>query len=177
MNKATTASQDRTREIVMTALMAALACVATKVLNLPTPTGGYLNTGDAVVLLGAFLLGPWYGAAAGGIGSALADLLGGYMAYVPATLVIKAAMAMTAGLLYRKLGQQKSGLLLCGIAGELPMVLGYWLYEAWMLRSFAGSAAGIPGNLAQAAFGIVAAALLASALRRSGEVRRRFPRL
>ena len=69
----------RVRTIVTTALMAALACVATMVIRVPSPTGGYMNLGDTVVLLGAFLLGPWYGALAGGIGSALADVLSGYM--------------------------------------------------------------------------------------------------
>lgn len=91
----------KTRMVVMTALLAALACVATMVIRIPSPTGGYLNLGDTVVLLGAFLLGPLYGAVAGGIGSMLADLLSGYMIYAPATLVIKAGMAVVAGVLYR----------------------------------------------------------------------------
>ncbi len=51
--------------LVMAALLAAMTCVATMVLVVPSPTGGYMNLGDAVVLLGVFLLGPVYGAAAG----------------------------------------------------------------------------------------------------------------
>ena len=89
------------RQLVLTALFAALGCAATLVLQIPSPTGGYLNLGDAVVILGAFLLGPVYGAAAGGLGPAMADLLSGYAAYVPATLVIKAVMALTAAGLFR----------------------------------------------------------------------------
>ena len=81
--------QDRTRMLVQAGALAALGCAATMVLRIPSPTGGYLNLGDAVVLLGAYLLGPAWGALAGGIGPALADLLAGYAAYVPATLVIK----------------------------------------------------------------------------------------
>ena len=61
----------RTRILVMTALLAALSCVATLVIRIPSPTGGYMNLGDTVVLLGAYLLGGAYGAAAGGIGPAL----------------------------------------------------------------------------------------------------------
>ena len=41
----------------------------------------------------------------------------------------------------------------------------------------AGSAAGIPSNLVQAAFGAAASTLLALALRRSGYARKRFPGL
>ncbi len=63
--------------VVLAAALAALACAATMVVQIPSPTGGYLNLGDAVVLLGAYLLGPAWGALAGGIGPALADLLAG----------------------------------------------------------------------------------------------------
>ena len=58
---------ERTRMLVMTGLFAALGCAATMVLQVPSLTGGYLNLGDAVVLLGAYLLGPVFGAAAGGV--------------------------------------------------------------------------------------------------------------
>ena len=172
------------RTLALTGLFPALGCAATMVLQIPSPTGGYMNLGDTVVILGAWLLGPVYGAVAGGVGPAMADLLSGYVVYVPATLVIKAVMALTAALAYRALG--KRGLLLCAAAAEVPMVLGYWLFDALLavLSSgaglglcLAGSAAGIPSNLVQAAFGAAASTLLALALRRSGYVRRRFPRL
>ena len=170
------------RWLALTGLFAALGCIATMVLQVPSPTGGYMNLGDAVVLLGAWLLGPVFGAVAGGIGPAMADLLSGYAVYVPGTLVIKAVMALTAALLYRTLG--KKWLLLCAIAAEVPMVLGYWLYDALLTAlssgaafglCLAGSAAGIPSNLAQAAFGAAVSTLLALALRRSGYVRKLFP--
>ena len=54
--------------LVLAALFAALTYVATNIIHVPIPaTDGYINLGDCVVLLGAFLLGPVYGAAAGGI--------------------------------------------------------------------------------------------------------------
>ena len=129
------------------------------------------------MLLGAYLLGPVWGAVAGGVGPALADLLSGYTAYVPVTLVIKGIMGLTAGLLYKALREKPWGVPVCGIVGEIPMVMGYWLYDAWLLRSFAGSAAGLPSNFVQAAFGVAASTLLAVALRRSSYVRRQFPSL
>lgn len=169
--------QGRTKIIVMTALLAALACVSTMVIPIPSPTGGYMNPGDAVVLLSAYLMGPLYGAVAAGVGSMLADVLSGYAAYAPATLIIKAVMALLAALLYRRLKKNTGGILVCGIVGEIPMVVGYWLYDAFLLRSFAGSVAGIPSNLVQAAFGVAASTLLLLALRRSGYVRQEFPNL
>lgn len=176
-NKAAPAQKIRTKKIVQTALLAALTCAATMVLPIPSPTGGYMNPGDAVVLLGAYLLGPVYGALAAGIGAALADALAGYTVYVPATLVIKAVMALAAALLYRKLKKKGWMVALCGVIGEIPMVVGYWLYDALLLKSFTGSAAGIPSNLMQAAFGVAVSTLLALSLRKSGYVRKEFPNL
>ena len=171
-----TRAGDRVKTLVLTAVVAAMACAATLAVQIPSPTGGYLNLGDAVVLLGAYLLGPGYGAAAGAIGPALADLMTD-PAYVPATLLIKAVMGLAAGALYRRLHRHGWGVLVCGVAGEIPMVVGYWLYDALLVGSLAGGAAGVPANLVQAAFGAAVSTLLVSALRRSSYVRREFPRL
>mgnify|MGYP005764326299 CR=1 FL=1 len=169
-------TSQRTRMVVMTAAFAALACVATMVVKVPSPTGGYMNLGDTVVLLGGYLLGPAWGALAGSIGPALADVLLGAPLYAPATLVIKAGMAALAAVCWQTFGRGHGplGLVACGIVGELPMVLGYWLYDALLMGSLTGAAAGIPSNLVQAAFGIAASTLLAAALGRSAYIRREF---
>ena len=66
--------------------MAALAYAATSVIQIPSPVNGYVILGDCFVPLSGWLLGPWYGAAAAGIGSMLVDLLSGYGHYVPSPL-------------------------------------------------------------------------------------------
>ena len=169
--------ENKTRKIVMTALLAALTMVATYVIRIPTPTGGYVNLGDTIVLLSAFLLGPVYGMLAGGIGSALADFWAGYMAWVPATLIIKGCMGLAAGLMYRAMGHKKAGLILSGLPSELIMVFGYFLFEAALLGQGLGAAVGIPANLLQGAFGLVAATLLTGVLRRNSYVRKAYPGL
>ena len=41
-----------TKKLVLSALFAALACVATMSIRIPTPgTGGYIHPGDAIVIL------------------------------------------------------------------------------------------------------------------------------
>ena len=96
-----TTTNSKLKKIVLTALFAALSCVATMSIKLPTPgTGGYIHPGDAMVILSGVVLGPWWGLLAGGIGSAMADLLGGYFVYVPITFAIKGLVAVCAGLLY-----------------------------------------------------------------------------
>ena len=84
-------TNNNTRKLVMTALFMALVCTATMVIRIPTPgTNGYIHPGDALVILSGIFLGPVQGLLAAGIGSALADFLGGYLLYVPATFLIKA---------------------------------------------------------------------------------------
>lgn len=126
---------DKLIKLILAALLAALTCVATCVIHVPIPaTNGYINLGDSMVLLGAFLLGPVYGAAAGGLGSMLADLLLGYAAYAPGTLVIKGAVGLCAGLLFSALRvRTKGAALLAGVLGESVMVLGYFAYESTLL--------------------------------------------
>ncbi len=158
------------KKMVLTALFTALTCVATMLIQIQMPaTQGYVNIGDCFVLLGAWVLGPWFGAFAGGVGSALADFLAGYMHYVPGTLLIKALMAVLAALLYRQLGKKHRylGEIVGGAAAGLWMVLGYFAYAWLILGKGLAAATSIPGNLLQGAIGLVAAVALAAALRES----------
>ncbi len=159
-------------KLVQAALFAAMTCVATMVVHIPVPaTGGYLNPGDAFVLLGGLMLGPWYGLAAGGLGSMLADLLAGYPQYAPGTLVIKGLCALIAALLWYALEKKARwaafpALLAAVAAAEAVMVLGYFAYEGLALGYGLGAAAAVPGNAIQGAVGAVLAILLFSQLRR-----------
>ena len=74
--------------------MASMVCVATMIIKIPSPMKGYLNIGDCIVLLCGWLLAPGYGFVAAGLGSALADMLSGYVVYAPATFLIKGSMAL-----------------------------------------------------------------------------------
>ena len=96
------------KKIVMAAMFAAIICIATFIVKIPTPMRGYMNLGDCAVLLAGWLLSPGYGFLAAGLGSALADVFGGYAVYAPATFVIKGIMAVVAHfgfrVLYRRAG-------------------------------------------------------------------------
>ena len=154
------------RKLVMAALLAALVYVATTVIKIPTPTGGYLNLGDCFVLLSGWLLGPVYGFAAGGIGSMLVDLMGGYMLYVPGTLIIKGLMAVAAALIYRGAGRKNGGMVVSAVVAEIIMVGGYYLYESTICGyGFMGALAGVPGNCIQGVAGLVIGLVLMTVLR------------
>ena len=158
-------------KITTTAAMIALTCVLTMAVRIPTPTKGYLNLGDCAVLLGGWLLGPVYGAVAGGVGSALADLLAGYPIYVPGTLLIKALMALMISFVpYRVCRNDREhrglGFLVCVGSGEACVVSGYWLYEAIVIgEGFAVALAGVSGNVFQGLAGIAGSCFLVEVLR------------
>lgn len=159
------------RKQVLTAMFTALICAATMLIQIPTPmTNGYVNVGDCFVLAAGWFLGPWYGLFAGGVGSALADLISGYAHYIPGTFVIKGLMAMVAPLLSRKLLAKlpmRVGRLIGALAAELIMVSGYFLY-AWAILGKAVTAAvtSIPSNLLQGTVGIVGGMMLIEILDR-----------
>lgn len=161
--------KDKTiKKLVYAALFAALSCVATMVIRIPTPIGGYIHAGDAVVLLSGFMLGPWWGAAAAGLGSALADLLAGYGLYVPGTFVIKFAVALIGGALLRAAFIKNDAVrgIVAGVIAEIVMVLGYLVFEAWILGYGAAAVGGVAMNCIQGAFGAVVSVALYMALRR-----------
>lgn len=157
------------KNIAFTAMFAALCCVSTFI-AVPLPIG-YFNLGDVFVLVSAWALGPVFGAIAAGVGTALADILMSYVVYAPATFIIKAAVAVTAALLFKSFKKsdatQKIYLfprIISAIAGEAIMVCGYFIYEAFVLGYGMGALASVTGNCLQAASGVIGGTLLISAL-------------
>ena len=158
-----------TQRIVMAALLAALTCVATMIIKIPSPLKGYLNLGDCVVLLAGWMLSPTYGFLAAGLGSALADTFSGYVTYVPATFVIKGLMALIAfygfKLLHSKLGNISSRII-SGIVAEVVMVAGYFIFEGF-LYGFGPSLVNIPANVIQGIAGLIIGTILVKAFEKS----------
>lgn len=158
-----------TQRIVMAALLAALTCVATMIIKIPSPLKGYLNLGDCVVLLAGWMLSPTYGFLAAGLGSALADTFSGYVTYVPATFVIKGLMALIAfygfKLLHSKLGNISSRII-SGIVAEVVMVAGYFIFEGF-LCGFGPSLVNIPANVIQGIAGLIIGTILVKVFEKS----------
>lgn len=159
----------KTKKIVMAALMAALACVATMIIKIPSPLKGYLNLGDCIVLVSGWMLSPIYGFLAAGLGSALADVFSGYVTYAPATFVIKGVMALVAfygfKLLHNKLGDLSSRIV-SGIVAEIVMILGYFVFEGF-LYGFIPSAVNIPANGVQGIAGLIIGVILIKVFEKS----------
>lgn len=164
-------SDQKIHKLVLAALFAALCTIMTMVIQVPSPVQGYVNLGDCAVLLAAWVLGPLYGGAAAGVGSMLADLLTGYAHYALGTFAVKLAMAVAAGLLFRRLQRRRTSRLalsqaVSGLVAETIMVAGYFGYAClWLGKGLA--AASVPGNVVQGIFGLIAAGAVYAILDRS----------
>lgn len=155
-----------TPSLAISGMLAALVTLATMLLHLPVPiTQGYVHLGDTFILFSAMLVGP-IAAPIGGIGSALADLIGGYGMYALPTLVIKATVGYIASRRLRLDSQH--ALLHCALTfsiAELVMVAGYLIYESFVF-GFSAALAAAPMNLLQAFFSVALACLLLPVARR-----------
>ena len=162
--------ETKTKKLVTAALFAALACVATMIIKIPSPLKGYLNIGDCIVLLCGWMLSPVYGFVAACLGSGLADLLSGYLVYAPATFIIKGLMALIAcytfTLIHKSLGHNLPARIVSGILAEIVMVLGYYVFEGFMY-GFVASAVNIPANAIQGIVGLILGTILITAFEKS----------
>ena len=141
----------KVKKLTLGGVLAALVFVLTYFPKVPVPvTGGYIHLGDGAIFLASMLLGP-LSIAAAAIGSALSDLVGGYIPYVLPTLVIKGLMALVAWKLYVP-GKPLRQLVAFALA-EVVMVLGYFLFECAMTGAAPGAAAILP-NVIQGVAGI-----------------------
>ena len=159
----------RTKNMVIAALMAALACVATMLIKIPSPLKGYLNLGDCIVLVTGWILSPANGFLAAGLGSAMADLFSGYMTYVPATFLIKGIMALAAGFVFRilsKKGDHFKSRIISGVVAEVLMVIGYYVFESFLYGGIS-SLVNIPANAVQGVAGLVIGIVLMKGIEKS----------
>ena len=160
---------DKIQKLTLAGALAALTTVATLLIQIPSPTKGYINTGDVLVNLSAWILGPLFGGAAAGIGSALADLISGYTVYAPATLIIKAGMAVVSYFVYIRLSQNRKSffaLLAGAVAAEIIMILGYAVFAGFLYGSVTTALLSVPENVVQGAFGAAVSVTLYEILRR-----------
>jgi len=137
---------------VLSATMAALVTVSTYVVQIPVPaTSGYINIGDIMVFTSALVFGPLVGGIAGGLGSSLADMLGGYWAFVPITFVVKGIEGLISGFLSN--GRNVNRDALAVLAGGIVMISGYFLAETYLLGYGAAAFLEVPGNIIQVTVG------------------------
>jgi uncharacterized membrane protein len=182
-------------KVASLAILIAVTAIFTYIIRIPiAPTRGYINFGDVAIFFTAILFGPWTAFIAGGVGTALADLISGYAQWAPFTffahglqglfigLVIKAGVGM------RNLSRRKNSEIdEADVEGEsdpesvrrlMPNILtliiaflvgtitmgGIYFITGGIMVGFPAAAAEIPGNILQNAVGVIGGTPLALAV-------------
>lgn len=165
-------------KIALTALTVVVALM-TLFVRIPLPSRGYFNFGDVAVVFSGLVLGQLagsrkflWGAAAGGIGSALADIIGGFGLFAPITLVAK---GMEGGLCALASGKPRTLRWAFLLLGGASMVAGYFIGETLYPNiGLQGAVAEVVPNLIQAVGGIAGGLLTFGAYRHvAGEAGRK----
>ncbi|MGI6208560.1 MAG: ECF transporter S component [Anaerolineae bacterium] len=149
--------------LVVTGVLTAVVAVLTLLVRVPVaPTRGYIHLGDVGVYFAAFAFGPAIGFLAGGLGTGLADVLGGYAHWAPLSFLFHGLQGLVAG--YLALRGARSGLFLGWLLGAIIMIGGYFL-AGTVLYGAGPAVTELPANLAQALAGGVIGVPLAAAVR------------
>lgn len=101
---------EKIQKIVFTGLMAALSYVVFTFLQikitLPGGDATSIHLGNAVCVLGALLLGGFYGGLGGALGMTIGDLFDPvYVVYAPKTFILKLCIGLITGLIAHRFGR------------------------------------------------------------------------
>ena len=117
----------------ITAALTALTAIATMSISIRIPaTNGYFNIGDVFVILAGLWLGPLAGLIVGAVGPSIADAMLAPV-FIPATLVTKGLEGFLVGIIgggARCFSLSRK--LIAAIAGGLTIVIGYFLFQAYI---------------------------------------------
>ena len=172
-----------TKKIVLTGLLAALTCIGSALrITLPLDIAGTtsFHLGNILCALSGILLGPWWGALAAGLGSAIYDMFNPlYISEYWMTFLMKFAYGLAAGLVIR-CGKKEWGYaraVLATVAGAAAYAVLYlsksYFYSGLLIHGLTPDAAlltvigKLPATAFNAAVAIIIAPVLALAIRKA----------
>ncbi len=157
--------------IASVAILAAVTFIIGFFVRLPLPaTQGIFTLADLGIFFSAFAFGPFTAGVAGGVGTALIDLIGGTAQYAPISFVVHGLEGLAAGLIASAVFSRKMeplAWIIAGIVGVIIMVGGYFLAETVFFGGPATAVTEVFANAGQSVIGAVGGALLALAVRKA----------
>ena len=166
-----TTTGSHVKELAITAICLVLVYVFTAVVNIRLPiaaNGGLVHLGNVPLFVAAILFGKRTGAIAGGVGMALFDLLSGWTAWAPFTLVIVAFMGFVVGLVTEKKKTFPLYILAMVLACAIK-IGGYYVAEGFIYGNWIAPVTSIPGNLVQIGVAAVITLIIIQPLRMAAE--------
>lgn len=137
------------KKIALTGVLMALVIISILFIKIPT-FNGYVHIADSFILVSG-VLGPFSAFIVGGVGALLSDIIVGYPAYAPWSLILHGFQGVIMALVLLK--AKKMNYLLFFIAGSVisffTVVLGYAIAEYVLFGTLATALSTIPFNIFQ----------------------------
>lgn len=170
-NNSTVSQTAQTRVLCVNALFIALTFLATMCVNVRLPimaNGGLIHLGNVPLFLGAILFGKKTGAICGGVGMAMFDLVSGWTAWAPFTLVIVGVMGYVVGLIMENREKHVFVFYLLAMAMALVLkIVGYYIAESIIYNNWIAPVASIPGNVMQVILAAIVVLPMVSVLKKA----------
>ncbi len=164
------AAKSPAKQIALDAMFVALTLVFTAFVNIQVPSfggaGGLIHLGNVPLFIAAMVYGKRTGALAGALGMGLFDILSGWVAWAPCTIITCGLMGFVAGLIcYNKKG---FGYKVVAILAALAIKLaGYFIFESFIMGNGAAAALkSVPGNIIQIAVAAIIVLIIITPLER-----------
>ncbi len=161
---------------ILTLTLTVVVALVTLFVRIPLPSRGYFNVGDAAVIFAGLVLGGaspkhplLWGALAGGLGSAAADILSGFALFAPLTLAAKGLEGALAAAAAKHTAALRW---IWAAVASSAMVIVYFVGEAlWPSIGLQGALAELLPNLLQAAGGTLIGVTAFGLVERTGWLR------
>lgn len=142
-----------TKQITTDAMFVALTLLFTAFVNVKIPSfggaGGLIHLGNVPLFIAAIMYGRRTGAIAGAIGMGLFDIMSGWVAWAPCTVITCGLMGFVVG----AVNVNKKGVtikILSMIFALIIKVAGYFIFESFVFGSgMAAAVKSVPGNIIQ----------------------------
>lgn len=163
-------AMSQTKQIAMDALFVALTLVFTACINIQIPSfggaGGLIHLGNVPLFIAAMIYGKRTGAFAGALGMGLFDILGGWVAWAPCTIITCGLMGFFVGFICEK----KKGMFAKVIAVLVALIIklsGYLIFESFIMgNGISAALKSVPGNIIQIAVAAVIVFMIIKPLER-----------
>lgn len=150
---------NKTKFISEISVLTSLTIVITLVLIIPLPSNsGYLNLSDAMIMIASNVTSPLGGFIVGALSGGICDLVAGYGAYIPFTIIIKGIEGYLAGYLFKKLNNKTLKYLSLFICGLLMGIL-YFIPD-FIYYGVSVALLNLPLNILQGILGATIASLI-----------------
>jgi len=141
------------KQLALDAMFVALTLVFTACINIQIPSfggaGGLIHLGNVPLFVAAMIYGKRTGALAGALGMGLFDLLSGWAAWAPCTMITCGLMGFVVGVICEN-RKTIAAKLVAVVAALAIKLLGYFIFESFIMgNGVVAAMKSVPGNVVQ----------------------------